>query len=296
MMPALGTEPLVYREPRMETVAELARVAPDVYLVRHQNHVALFIVAADAGVILVDPIGLLNPRVPALIKAAIGTVTDQPVRYVVYSHSSADHSSGGAAFADTAEFVGHRLTAERMAAANNPTSPPPTLTFDTRHTLDLGGRKLDLYPADLWQQDDYVIVHDPTARLVMFVDLVQPRNVPFRRLLGHPDRIVERLGWLAETLDFDTLVSGHATPHMTGSKADVLEAAEYYPDLSHAIDQARAGGLADLSPEMHRAVRQTLSPRYGGWRRFDEMVDLNIEGMLRWRAGEQLGHYLGAPD
>jgi hypothetical protein len=280
----------------METVAELARVAPDVYLVRHQNHVALFIVAADAGVILVDPIGLLNPRVPQLIKAAIGTVTQAPVRYVVYSHSSADHSTGGAAFADTAEFVGHALTAERMTAANNPTSPPPTLTFDTRHTLDLGARQLNLYAADLWARDDYLIVHDPTARLVMFVDLVQPRNVPFRRLLGHPERIVERLGWLADNLDCDTLVSGHATPHMTGTRADVLEAAQYYADLSQAIDQARAAGLTDLSSEMHGSVRQTLGPRYADWRRFDEMVDLNVEGMLRWRSGEQLGHFLGAPD
>ena len=34
------------------------------YLVRYHNHVALFIVAAEAGVILVDPVGQLNPRVP----------------------------------------------------------------------------------------------------------------------------------------------------------------------------------------------------------------------------------------
>jgi glyoxylase-like metal-dependent hydrolase (beta-lactamase superfamily II) len=286
-----------------ESLAELARVAPDVYVVRHQNHVSLCIVAGDAGVILVDPIGQLNLRVPALIKAAIGTVTDRPVRYVVYSHSSADHSTGGAAFADTAQFVGHRLTAERMSAANDSgvgvgvgeRLPPPTVTFDRRLALELGGRTVDLYAADLWEADDYLILHDPAARLVMFVDLVQPKNVPFRRLLGHPDRIVERLRWLAETLDFDTLVSGHATPHMTGSKADVLEAAQYYLDLSEAIDQARASGQPDHSAEMRRSVRTALTARYGGWRRFDEMLDLNVEGMLRWRAGEQLGHYLGAP-
>jgi glyoxylase-like metal-dependent hydrolase (beta-lactamase superfamily II) len=247
--------------PTLESLAELARIAPDVCLVRHQNHVALFIVVPEAGVILVDPIGQLNPRVPDLIKAAIATVTDESVKYVVYSHSSADHSMGGAIFANTAQFVGHRLTAERMAAAKDRNLPPPTITFDTRFTLELGGRRLDLYPADLWQEDDYLILHDA-----------------------------------ADHLEFDTLVSGHATPRMTATRDDVLEAARYYEDLSEAVEQARRDGLSDHSLEMHQSVRAALDEKYGHWRRFDEMLDLNVEGMLRWRAGERLGHFLGAPD
>jgi hypothetical protein len=282
--------------PTFESLAELARIAPDTYVVRHHNHVALCLVAPEAGVILVDPIGQINPRVPDLIKAAIATVTDQPVKYVVYSHSSADHSMGGPIFADTAQFVGHRLTAERMTAAKDRSLTPPTITFDTHFTLELGPRRLDLYPADLWQEDDYLIVHDAAARVVMFVDLVQPKNIPFRRLLGHPDRILECLGWVADHLEFDTLVSGHATPRMTGTRDDVLEAAQYYRDLSEAIEQARRDGLSDHSLEMHQSVRAALDEKYGQWRRFDEMLDLNVEGMLRWRAGERLGHFLGAPD
>jgi hypothetical protein len=281
--------------PTFDSLAELARVAPDTYLVRYQNHVALFIVAPEAGVILVDPIGELNPGVPNLIKAAVATVSDQAVRYVVYSHSSADHSTGGAIFAETAQFVGHRLTAERMAAANDQNLRPPTLTFDTRLTLELGDRRVDLYAADLWDEDDYLVLHDPAARVVMFCDLVQPKNIPFRRLLGHPERIVERLRWVAEHLEFDTLVSGHATPRMTGTRGDVLEAARYYQDLSDAIEQARRDGLSDHSLEMHQSVRAAVDEKYGAWRRFDEMLDLNIEGMLRWRAGERLGHFLGSP-
>jgi hypothetical protein len=188
------------------------------------------------------------------------------------------------------------LCGTAVAPANNdPTSPPPTLTFDTPLTLELGGRTVALYPADLWEDDDYVIVHDAAARLVMFVDLVQPKSVPFRRLLGYPDRIVERLAWLTESLDFDVLVSGHATPSMVGSKADIIEGRQYYFDLSDAIDRARESGAADNSPRMFASVRATLAGEYGAWRRFDEMVDLNVEGMLRWRNGERLGHYLGAP-
>jgi hypothetical protein len=277
------------------SIAELVRFAPDVYGVRHDNHVGVFVVDSE-GVLLVDPIGEGNRGVPGLIKAAIHTVTDQPVRYVVYSHSSADHSMGGALFADTAQFAGHTLTAERMAAANDAAFRPPTLTFDTQLSLVLGNRQIDLYAANLWEQDDYVIIHDPKARVAVFVDLVQPKNIAFRRLVGHPDRIVERFQWMADSLEFDTIVSGHATPQMSGTKDDVREARQYYVDLSDAIQRAGASSPADLSAELVAAVRADLVGRYGQWRRFDEMLGLNVEGMLRWRAGENLGHFLGAPD
>jgi len=268
-----------------ESLAELIRFAPDVYGFRWANHVALFIVTG-AGVILVDPIGQVNPRTPALIKEAIRAVTAEPVRYVVYSHSAFDHSTGGAVFADTARFVGHRNTVKPITAANDPTTPPPDVTFDVRTTLELGGRRVDLYPADLSPTDDYIVVHDPASRLAMFVDLVQPRNVPFRTLLGHPDRILERFRWIEDHLDFDVIVSGHATPQMSGTKADVVEQRRYHEDLAEAIATARAAGLADASPEMTDRVRSILAPKYGAWRRFDEFLPLNVAGMIAWRAGQ----------
>ena len=268
-----------------ESLAELVRFAPDVYGFRSVNHVALFIVTR-AGVILIDPIGQVNPRAPAMIKEAIRAVTAEPVKYVVYSHSAFDHSTGGAVFADTARFVGHTNALKPIKAANDPTTPAPDITFDAKTTLELGGRRLDLYPADLSPTDDYIVVHDAASRIAMFVDLVQPRNVPFRTLLGHPDRIDERLRWIEANLDFDVIVSGHATPQMTGGKQDVIEQRRYYEDLAGAIATARAANLGDGSPEMTTLVRSILSPRYGAWRRFDEFLALNIEGMIAWRAGK----------
>jgi glyoxylase-like metal-dependent hydrolase (beta-lactamase superfamily II) len=268
-----------------ESLAELVRFVPDVYGFRGANHVALFVVT-PTGVILVDPIGEGNPRTPALIKEAIRSVTAEPVRYVIYSHSAFDHSTGGAVFADTARFAGHKNAVEPIRAAQDPATPVPDITFDTTLSLELGGRRLDLYPADLAPGDDYIVIHDPAGRVAMFVDLVQPRNVPFRTLLGHPERIAARLQWMEDTLDFDVIVSGHATPQMSGTKQDVADQRRYYGDLSEAIATARAAGLADGSPEMAVLVRSILHPRYGAWRRFDEFLALNIQGMIAWRAGK----------
>lgn len=269
-----------------KSIAELAQIASDVYLFRYARHVAMFI-TTDEGVILVDPIGQGNPRTPSLIKEAIRTVTDQPVRYLLYSHWGADHGIGGAVFAATAQFVSHRNTAPKIAAANDPTSPVPQVTFDETMAVELGGKRIDLYAANLSAVDDYFILHYPARRLVMTVDYVQPRNIPFRTLLGHPDRIVDRLQWIHDNLDFDVLVSGHDSPQMTGTRVDVLEQRQYYLDLSDAIAAAQGAGAADNSEQMLQSVRAALEPSYGRWRRFDEFLALNVQGVLNWRAGGQ---------
>jgi glyoxylase-like metal-dependent hydrolase (beta-lactamase superfamily II) len=271
-------------EAQLTSLAELGRIAEDVYTFRYENHVSMFIVT-DEGVILTDPCGQGNPRTPSLIKEAIRAVTDQPVKYLLYSHWGADHGIGGLVFADTARFVSQRNAAPKIAAANDPASPVPDTTFDREMSIELGGKKVDLYAADLSPADDYFILHYPRGRVIMTVDYVQPRCIPFRTLLGHPDRIVDRLQWIYDNLDFDVLLSGHAAPQQTGTRQDVLEQRQYYLDLSGAIDSARAAGLADASAEMEAKVRAALAPKYGSWRRFDMFLGLNIEGMIRWRAG-----------
>jgi glyoxylase-like metal-dependent hydrolase (beta-lactamase superfamily II) len=270
-----------------ETLMELVRIADDVHLFRSGGHVAMFITTSE-GVILCDPCGQTNKRTPFVLKEAIRAVSDQPVRYVVYSHWGADHGEGGAAFADTAEFVGHKQTVAKIAAANDPASPPPTIVFDQPTALELGGKRVDLIPADLSDTDDYVILHYAPAKVVMLVDLVQPQSAPFRDLLGHPDTTIERFQWIDDNLDFDVIVSGHTQPHMLPTRTDLREQRQYLLDLSDAIETARAAGHADASPEMLSATRALMEPKYGAWRRFDQFFNANVEGMIGWRSGRNM--------
>ena len=58
---------------------------------------------SDEGVIVVDP---LNVRAAKILKAEIAKITDKPVRYVAYSNSFFERSSGGQIFKDDgAQFV-----------------------------------------------------------------------------------------------------------------------------------------------------------------------------------------------
>src|SRR5688500_17434810 len=122
------------------TLSELLGFAPDVYGLRWSNHVAVFIVTGE-GVVVVDPCGEDNANTPALLKQAIRSITDQPVRYVIYSHSALDHSMGGAVFADTAQYVSTLRAKQRLIELKAPNTPIPDITFNDKLTFALDRRR-----------------------------------------------------------------------------------------------------------------------------------------------------------
>ena len=266
------------------SVAELQRIAEDVYQWRIIGHNAIFIVT-DAGVIATDPCGLVVPRSPQMYRAAIATVTDLPVRYVVYSHDHEDHNKGGAVFADTAEFVAHRLAAPKIAARNDPDSPVPTILVDDRLELTLGSTRVELIYTGRNHSDNSLVLLYPARRLLFAVDFIPVRTVHFRDLPdSYTQEWIASLRWIEEHLDFDILAPGHGP---LGTRDTVREVREYTEDLVAAIRAARAQGLPDNSEAMVAAVRAALAPRYGSWAQFDAWLPLNIQGVIRnWAQGQ----------
>lgn len=107
------------------------------YVFRWWVYRNMFIVT-DEGVIVTDP---LNPKAAKILQGEIRKVTDQPVKYVVYSHNHHDHISGGIIFKEEgAEFVGHENVARELGDHPNPVTPLPDIAFKDRYRLELGGR------------------------------------------------------------------------------------------------------------------------------------------------------------
>lgn len=113
---------------------EVAEIAPGVFVHQGRYEVqspenrgdmanANFIVGNDA-VAVIDTLG--SAKVGEQLHAAIRSVTDRPIKYVINSHMHPDHVFGNAAFkADNPTFVGHYKLArglgsraERYLAAN----------------------------------------------------------------------------------------------------------------------------------------------------------------------------------
>ena len=127
--------PAAEPEPETPAVAEpepegptrsIVNITGDLYRAQNNNHFTVFLVT-DEGIIMSDPI---NRDFATWLKGEMESRFDQPVRYVLYSHSDFDHASGGGVFADTAEFVGHENMLDALAEPGDMALPANAAELD----------------------------------------------------------------------------------------------------------------------------------------------------------------------
>ena len=82
---------------------EIGKLTGEVYYARSDDYVSAFMVTPE-GIVLVEPVG---PEHAAWLKGELARRFGVPVKYVIYSHSHADHASGAEVFKDTARIIGH---------------------------------------------------------------------------------------------------------------------------------------------------------------------------------------------
>ena len=249
---------------------EITKLADDVYLFRHQFHQAIFI-TTPKGVIVTDPI---NADAAAWLNAEIKKLTDQPVRYVIYSHHHNDHITGGSVFAGQAIFVSHALARPNILEAADPTTPVPDLTFTDRLSIDLGGTQVELIYTGKNHSDNSVVMLLPQRKLLFAVDFIPVETVAYRTLKSdYPDEWIESLKKV-EQLDFEVLVPGHGK---IGRKDHVRLFRGYLEDLRAAVlEHVKQGRSLE---ETKQAVRL---PKYEQWQRYADWFPENVEGMYRY--------------
>lgn len=249
---------------------EITKLADDVYLFRHQFHQAIFI-TTPKGVIVTDPI---NADAAAWLNAEIKKLTDQPVRYVIYSHHHNDHITGGSVFAGQAIFVSHALARPNILEAADPTTPVPDLTFTDRLSIDLGGTQVELIYTGKNHSDNSVVMLLPQRKLLFAVDFIPVETVAYRTLNSdYPDEWIESLKKV-EQLDFEVLVPGHGK---IGRKDHVRLFRGYLEDLRAAVlEHVKQGRSLE---ETKQAVRL---PKYEQWQRYADWLPENVEGMYRY--------------
>ena len=135
-----------------EPVRTIAEIADGVYRATNNNHGTVFMVT-DEGIVLADPI---NPGFSAWLRGELDSRFGVPVRYVLYSHHHWDHASGGGAFADTAQFVGHANMLRHLAMPPDSTQLTdvegqysPLAALDTDADGVISGAETDNLRADL---------------------------------------------------------------------------------------------------------------------------------------------------
>ena len=255
-------------------IREITRIAGEVYRFRNNFHYSVFAVT-PAGIIATDPI---NADAAKWLKAELAQRFKVPVRYVIYSHDHADHSSGGEVFADTAVFIAHENCKAVMVGEKRPTAVP-NITFDDQMTVELGGTTVELSYVGRNHSNNSIVMRFPRERILYAVDFIPVMAIAFR---DFPDAYMP--DWIdslnrVETMDFDILAPGHGP---LGKKESVREFRTYLTELyGGVLAQAREGRKLD---EAKQAVRL---PKYENWAGYKETYDLNVEGMYRMIQGQR---------
>ncbi len=233
----------------------------NVYVFRYGNHQAMFVVTS-AGVIATDPIGYGRPQAVTTYVDEIKKVSNQPIKYLIYSHHHFDHIAGGKPFKDAgATVVAHRRAQERLAALKDPHTVLADETVDGARTITLGDTALELTYVGLNHSDSSIVMRLPRQKLLFAVDFIPVGSVPGRGMIdSYPLEWEESLKRVL-AMDWDRVIPGHPGPGgRLGTKQDVQNLLTFLQDASAAVKaEAQAGRCWD-------GVEKELKlPKYESW-------------------------------
>ncbi len=249
---------------------ETTKVTENVYTFRWQVHRNMFVVT-DEAVIATDPI---NPRAAEVLLQEIQKVTDQPVKYVVYSHEHWDHILGGRVFKEAgATFISHEKCVPHFKETPHPDLVFPDLTFDgPAYDLKVGGKTLELRYFGPNHGDCLIVMRLPEEKILFAVDIVNHRTLGYRMMPDYqPVHLIRSLREIEKDLEFDRVIPGHLDPIAPASA--VSEQRQYYEDLMAAVKDAMRKGIHHPG-ELAKVVRL---PKYKDWYGYDEWMPQNIE-------------------
>ena len=161
--------------------------------------------------------------------------------------------------------IGHRETRRLLLRDNDPNRPPPTLTFEERHVLEVGGERLELAHHGPNHAPDNIFIYAPEHQTLMVVDVIFPGWVPFKGLAVSQDIP----GWVhaqdvAMGYAWQTLVAGHLG--RLGTRTDGELQTQYVADL----DASARTALANLDPT---PFFQKYGPTGNAWAIFKAYLD-----------------------
>ena len=237
-----------------------------VYIFRAGNHQAMFVVTR-AGVIATDPIGYGRPQMVNTYLEEIRKVTDQPIKYLVYSHHHYDHIAGGQPFKDAgATIISHRRAKERLERLQDPATPLPDETFDRKRTLRLGGATLELSHVGLNHSDSTIVMRLPKEKILFAVDFLPVGSVPGRGMIDFYPLEAEDSIRKVLAMDWERLIPGHPGQPggRLGSKQDVQDQLTLLQEASAAVKAAAREGKC-----WEPAEKELKLPKYEKWPGYD---------------------------
>jgi glyoxylase-like metal-dependent hydrolase (beta-lactamase superfamily II) len=238
----------------------------NVYIFRNGNHQAMFIVT-KAGVIATDPVAYGRPNGGQQYVDEIKKVTDQPIKYLIYSHVHFDHIAGGKAFKDAgARIVAHKNATARLKTLKDPHTPVPDESVgDKGRTIKLGDTSLELKYVGPNHSDSTLVMRLPKEKIIFLVDLVPVGGFPGRGMIDFYPLEAEASLKQILAMDWERMIPGHpgAPGGRLGTKQDVQNLLTLLQEASAEIKTlAQAGKCWDAVEKEFKMEKYANLPGY----------------------------------
>ncbi len=257
-------------------VAGFQQVAPDLYFNFDFGGSNSAILITDEGVLVVDT--RMHPEDAERLLAQIRELTDAPIRYVINSQFHGDHYMGNVVFQrEGATFIAHRDTqtvieerfqfeVETRPFANRGQDPAevvlvlPDILFETRMSLELGGRTVELIYLGAGQNEGDTLIYFPHARAL------HTGGVFHNRSWANTSYTPSFDGWITvlrgiKSIDADIYLPPHG-PLATLEDLDVF--IQFISELNSGVRAAVEDGWT-----LEAMLEELVFEQYRDWRGYD---------------------------
>jgi cyclase len=171
------------------------KLAPNFYALQAPGLSTVGVLTGPDGVLMVDSgTAALTDKIVAAIK----TVSDRPIRFLINTHVHPDHTGGNANFGTMGATIFSRDELRTRLAVAGRGGPPaaaslPIVTYHDRVTFHMNGEDVQLIPVQAAHTDGDTMVKFPVSDVIMSGD--------FFRSTGYPNIDLANGGSLKGTLD-----------------------------------------------------------------------------------------------
>ncbi len=239
----------------------VSSVAEGVFMLTGRGGNLGLVVTEEGAFLIDDQYAPLTDK----ILAAVQSVTDQPVKFVLNTHWHGDHTGGNENLASQGTLVvahdnvRERMSSEQVSEFFGRTTPPsaggalPVMTFDNTVTFHLGNQTVHAFHVPHAHTDGDSVVHLPDANVIHTGDIVFYGLYPFVDVDsgGSLAGMISAVERIAELADEDTaIITGH------GPRIDRKQLLGYHEMLTtvhqrltdaisegQSLEQIKAAGL-----------------------------------------------------
>jgi len=216
------TTVVLYAQERETPPVSLDKISGNVYQITGGQGSNGGAIIGESGVMIID--SKMNEESVKQTIEAIKGITDQPIKYLVNTHSDGDHIMGNRYFPGSVTFIAHENCRDDFFKENfgrtsdwgEPEFYPftPSLTFKENLNVWLGKDRVELHYFGVGHTTGDIIVYDPVEKIAFLGDQYfsgRPQLIHSNKN-GNSFQHVKTLTKMLETLDAETFLSGHSDP------------------------------------------------------------------------------------